>query len=223
MRLPHLRSTRPSEDTGDHASAVGSADAHPARRGLARVLRTSATGAIALVACCALTMIALLVGAFVLTQTGPGGALAAVRVGRPAPDFDLGTLDAGSIKLGDQRGHIVAVNFWTTWCPGCVAELPALAAASRGLADEDLVVVAVNAGEAPSKVERFLDERGIDIPVALDVFREVYRTYHVVGLPTTVWVDRAGIVRAVHLGALSPEDIDRYVREVDAAGATVTP
>lgn len=185
------------------------------RQGGSRGVRWSAVAVMAVLSCGALTVIALLLTAGVAVQLGPGGLLSSIRPGAPAPDFELAMIDGRIVHLSDYRGHLVALNFWATWCPGCVAELPALEAAVRDHADDGLVVLAVNSGQWPAHVEEFLADQGIGgLDVPLDVQREVYRAYRVTALPTTVWVDAAGIVRDIHLGALDTEMIDAYVADL---------
>jgi peroxiredoxin len=167
-----------------------------------------------LAACAAVTLIVLLVAAFTATQFGPGGVLSDVRPGSPAPDFEVPTLDGGELRLSDHRGRPVVLNFWATWCPPCVLELPLLIEAESRYADEGLVVIAMNAGQTPEHIDWFLDQQGIDMPVAIDPGRDVYELYGVVGLPTTIWIDRDGNVNAVELGVLTTDLIDEYVSEL---------
>jgi peroxiredoxin len=193
----------------------------PSGRAGARGLRRSAVAAMALLSCAALAVIALLVVGVVVVQLGPGGVLSSIRPGAPAPDFELAMIDGRIVHLSDYRGHPVALNFWATWCPACVQELPALADAAREHADDGLVVLAVNSGQWPADVESFLAEQGIEgLSVPLDVQRVVYRVYRVTALPTTVWIDADGIVRGVHLGALDAETIDEYATRLAPAPET---
>src|SRR5271170_3134196 len=78
--------------------------------------------------------------------------------GKPAPDFSLSTLDGQTEKLSDQRGKVVLIDFWATWCPPCRASLPHVQAASENESwgDRGLVVWAVNAGETSQAVSEFI-------------------------------------------------------------------
>lgn len=167
------------------------------------------------VACLAISSIVLLAAAYGIMQFGPGGIMSDVRAGKPAPDFEVQTLDGGTIRLEDYEGKLIALNFWATWCPPCVQELPLLDQAQERHADAGLAVIAMNAGQTRKHVTSFLDGRDLDdLPVAMDPGREVYEAYGVVGLPTTVWIDREGNVYAVEIGGLTQEVIDKYVAEM---------
>ena len=89
-------------------------------------------------------------------------------MGKPAPDFTAETLGGDTITLGDLRGSPVALNFWATWCVPCTVEMPALESAAARYADQNLVVLAVNAGEPANVVGAFMDEYNLTFPALLD-------------------------------------------------------
>ncbi|GAB4478506.1 MAG: TlpA disulfide reductase family protein [Anaerolineae bacterium] len=138
----------------------------------------------------------------------------AVVIGEPAPDFSAQTPQGETITLSELQGGPVAINFWATWCAPCRAEMPALQAAADAYAAEGLTVLAVNAGEPPEAVQRFMDEQGLSFPALLDEQGEVVDLYGVEFFPTTYWIDARGIVRARHLGAMTEELIDAYLSEL---------
>jgi peroxiredoxin len=116
---------------------------------------------------------------------------------RSAPPFELPRAEGGRASLDEQRGRVVLLNFWATWCPPCRAELPALQALHRSLAAEGLSVLAVSVDAGPGDaVARFAAGRGLDFPVLLDPGEEVARRYGVGAYPTSVVIDRRG--RIVH-------------------------
>jgi cytochrome c biogenesis protein CcmG, thiol:disulfide interchange protein DsbE len=149
---------------------------------------------------------ALLVGAMLWAAGAAGSApLRSNPGGQAAADFSLHTADGQVIKLSDLRGKVVLVNFWATWCPPCKAEMPDLEAlyAEHG-ADRDFVVLAVNLQERPELVEAFAQQYRLSFPVLLDASGQVTsHSYAVRSLPTTVVVDREGIVRDRWTGQLS--------------------
>jgi cytochrome c biogenesis protein CcmG/thiol:disulfide interchange protein DsbE len=92
--------------------------------------------------------------------------------------------------------------------------MPALESAAARHADQNLVVLAVNAGESPGTVRAFMDEYNLTIPALLDRDGAILDLYTVRAFPTTVWVDADGIVQAEHLGPLTDNLIDQYVAEL---------
>jgi peroxiredoxin len=209
---------RPTATPTPDTETDQAAPPEPARPAAVRLLRKSSLALLALIACGAAGLIAMMLFGYGVAQVGPGGILSDVRVGREAPDFELAMLDGHTVKLSDYRGRPVALTFWTTWCQGCVFELPTLETAMQDHADADLVVLAVNVGEWPADVESWLEARDIELPVPLDATKRVHRLYRVVGLPTTVWLDGDGVIRAVHVGIMTPDEIDGYVERA-VAGA----
>jgi cytochrome c biogenesis protein CcmG, thiol:disulfide interchange protein DsbE len=139
------------------------------------------------------------------------------RVGSPAPDFELAVLDGGRQRLSDLRGRVVLVNFWATWCDPCRLEMPDLQARADRWSDR-LTVLGVDFDEPEADVRSFRDELGLTFPLLLDPGANVQELYRVVGYPTTVFVDAQGTVRAIHVGIMSPEQIDRYLAELGVAG-----
>ncbi len=130
----------------------------------------------------------------------PPGMAVEAKEGSLAPDFLLKTLDDGEIRLSDLRGKAVIVNLWATWCGPCRKEMPQFVAAYDRYRDEGLEIIAMNLQESPSIIQPFVDDRGMDFPVALDKRGEVSDEYRIIGLPTTYFIDREGVIRNVFLG-----------------------
>lgn len=134
-----------------------------------------------------------------------------VRVGQRAPEIDFPTLAGGRVQLSQLRGHAVVVTFWATWCPPCRTEFPQLVEAYRKYRDAGLEVLAVNQRDQERRtkdVQAFVDEFAVTFPVALDQRGRTRRTYGLLGLPTTVFIDSAGVVQHIRIGQpLGAEDI----------------
>jgi cytochrome c biogenesis protein CcmG, thiol:disulfide interchange protein DsbE len=122
------------------------------------------------------------------------------KKGNVAADFSLSTLDGDAASLRDYRGRVVILNFFATWCGPCRAEMPDMQAIYGELRDRGLVVVAVNQGEAEESVTAFAREFGLTFPLLLDSDLAIGKMYAVRGYPTTVVIDRKGIVRDVIVG-----------------------
>ena len=121
----------------------------------------------------------------------------------PAPGFPdsqwLNVSDEGTDFL---KGKVVLVNFWATWCPPCIQELPTIQALWDSKEREDFEVVAVNVGEPKEQVEEFLSEFGyvLEFPIVLDLDLEIYKLWKVRPVPTTYIVDRLNSIRYKGLG-----------------------
>ncbi|MEJ2750058.1 MAG: TlpA disulfide reductase family protein, partial [Anaerolineae bacterium] len=120
--------------------------------------------------------------------------------GKPAPSFTSPALSGGEVTLADHVGEVVIVNFWATWCPPCKAEMPGINAFYERHQDEGLVVLAVNAKESESLVRPFIEASGFSFPVLLDPAGSVVNQYQIRSFPTTIVIDRDGVVRHIQVG-----------------------
>jgi thiol-disulfide isomerase/thioredoxin len=122
------------------------------------------------------------------------------KEGALAPDFLLQTLDGSELRFSDLRGRPVVLNLWATWCSPCRKEMPQLVEAYDRYRGEGLEVVALNVQESASIVQPFVDDFGMDFPVALDKNGRVADDYRLLGLPVTYFIDREGVIRGVFQG-----------------------
>jgi thiol-disulfide isomerase/thioredoxin len=125
-------------------------------------------------------------------------ALQRSRTPTAAPDIVF--VDAGGAKhhLSDLRGHGVVLNLWATWCAPCVAEMPSLAALSKGVAPHNVVVLPLSSDQGgAAAVAAFFRQHGITgLPVLLDPDGDAERAFNVPGIPTSVIIDKSGMVQA---------------------------
>lgn len=121
-------------------------------------------------------------------------ALRPARTDAAVPEIRFTAADGAARTLADYAGHGVVLNLWATWCPPCVAEMPALDRLARELRAERVAVLALSSDRGgASVVERFYKERGIrDLAVLLDPRGEASRALGARGLPTTLVIDRKG-------------------------------
>ena len=138
-------------------------------------------------------------------------------IGQPAPDFTLPTLDGGTLTLSDLRGQPILINFWASWCEPCRVETPLLVEAYRRYESRGLVILGLNLTEEDTleAVQAFVNEFNVPYPILLDNGPEVsHSVYDVIGLPTSVFVDRGGNVKRVVVGAIADTEIDLYIAEI---------
>ena len=114
-----------------------------------------------------------------------------------ASDFDLQNMDEENKKLSDYRGKVVLLNFWATWCPPCIREMPSMERLQQQIKAEDFKVLAINQMEEPDDVFAFTGQLEIDptFEILFDKTSEVSQAYAVRGLPTTYLIDKKGNIR----------------------------
>lgn len=151
-------------------------------------------------------------GDLALPGSGAEGVISdPVQPGKPAPAFTAEGLTGEEVSLSDFKGSVVALNFWATWCAPCVLEMPALQEAANTHDEGNVIVLGVNAGESAGTIQVFVEANSITFPILLDEGGSLVELYGVRGFPTTVWIDRDGIVQAEHLGVLTDELIQQYL------------
>lgn len=145
----------------------------------------------------------------------PGGSGQAPQIGKPAPDFNLQSLDGQSVSLSGLRGKPVLINFWATWCPPCRIEMPYIQQVYDEWADKGLAILAIDVGESPSEVRESMESRNLSFPVLLDTAGDVALQYNVRAIPTTLFLDKDGILQTVKVGAFSSKaDIEKSLSKI---------
>ena len=136
-----------------------------------------------------------------------------VNVGDRAPNFQLQLDDGRTLTIEDLRGRPLLINHWATWCGPCRLEMPEIIKAAR--ANPELIVLAVNMMQARSQIEPFAAEFDMDIPIVIDPIGSVRDLYAVRGLPTTILVDRDGIISAIWAGLLTGAKLEEMLKTLE--------
>ncbi|MEO5347082.1 MAG: TlpA family protein disulfide reductase [Magnetococcus sp. YQC-9] len=129
----------------------------------------------------------------------------------------LTTTDGKTLRLPELQGKVVLVNFWATWCPPCLEEIPELIKLQTTYAERGLVVVGIDYMEKPDreKLVRFMEEQGINYPVAYGETRVIQGLARALGgvfaLPVTKVLNREGKVVKSHVGGLNFNDMKKMV------------
>ena len=138
---------------------------------------------------------------------------AALRSGRQASDFSIQLFSGGSFKLSDQRGKVVLVNFWASWCPPCREEAPVLERASQAYKDKGVVLVGVDVWDTDKDARSFIQEFGITYSNGPDPNGEIAIEYGLTGVPETWFIDREGRLVRRWTGALTDQQISAFIEE----------
>jgi peroxiredoxin len=142
-----------------------------------------------------------------------GISLASVELSQPAPDFTLKTLDGPNLRLEEYRGQVVLINFWASWCGPCRQEMPILDRLHQRYEDAGFAVLGVNVEGEVAPAKKIVDKSKVTFPVLIDAGQQVSELYDLQAMPSTVVVDRDGVVRYVHRG-YKPGDEEKYVAVV---------
>jgi len=120
---------------------------------------------------------------------------------KPAPAISLPSLDGThSINLSDYAGRPVIVNFWASWCVPCRQEFPLFKDARAGHAADGLEIIGVVHSDSADSAQRFATDEGATWPLAQDANNTAWQAYGTALVPTSYYIDRQGIVRAVSYG-----------------------
>ena len=143
-------------------------------------------------------------------------AIPAIAPSGAAPDFTLRTMSGPNMRLAEQRGRVVMVNFWATWCGPCRQEMPQLDRLYQKYKSSGFVLLGVNVDDDVLKAADVAGKLGVSFPVLLDTDKAVSRLYDLSTMPSTVLIDRDGKVRYVHRGYLTgyEDNYDKQIREL---------
>jgi cytochrome c biogenesis protein CcmG/thiol:disulfide interchange protein DsbE len=131
------------------------------------------------------------------------------RIGNAAPDFTL-TDSQHTVALSQLRGKPVLLNFWATWCPPCVEEMPSLVQLHKQLGDK-VTILAVSEDADDAAYKQFVRDHGIDLLTVLDVKRDTNEVYGTFKFPETFVIDKDGKIVRKFIGAqnwTAPDIVD---------------
>ena len=140
----------------------------------------------------------------------------AQKNGEKAPEFSATTLTAGKLELKEYRGKAVILDFWASWCGPCLKEMPFLIKMQHKYKDKNLKIIAVNIDNNKKNVLKFIKKLGKEVPfpIIFDKDKKLPKLYKPEAMPTTIFIDRSGIIRYRHKG-FREKDIPGFVAEIE--------
>jgi thiol-disulfide isomerase/thioredoxin len=125
------------------------------------------------------------------------------QVGAPAPQIALPVVGGGQSDLMAERGKVVLVNFWATWCEPCKSEMPGLQQLANDLGDQPFRLYSVDLQEDASQIQAFERQYNLTLYAVMDQDGNATRAYGVRALPSTFLIDQHGVVHLQRLGPLA--------------------
>jgi peroxiredoxin len=136
-----------------------------------------------------------------------------LSVGSPAPGFTLQDLQGNDVQLSDFLGNDILLNFWATWCGPCRVEMPMFERNYEEYRDQGFIILGINFDEPEQTVNEFQEEFGLTFPILLDPGGEVQHLYRIPGYPSSIFVNREGNVRRIHIGIMTESQLETYLDE----------
>jgi thiol-disulfide isomerase/thioredoxin len=133
----------------------------------------------------------------------------------PAPAWQLKDPGGKTVQFSDFKGKVVVLDFWATWCPPCLAEIPEFIALQKKYGEKGLVVVGVSMDEGGTvPVARFVKNHGVDYPIVMGDDKISADYGDIMGLPTTFVIDRQGKIVARHEGPTAPATFEQDIAKL---------
>jgi cytochrome c-type biogenesis protein len=141
-------------------------------------------------------------------EKGSAASSGRVEIGAPAPSYVATSLDGDSVSLAAQRGQVVLLNIWATWCHPCRTEIPELRAIHARYRDRglQLVGVSVDADGSDGAIRSFMRDYEMTFPIWRDPDERISTAFLAVGVPATFLIDKQGVLRWRRTGPIAPND-----------------
>jgi thiol-disulfide isomerase/thioredoxin len=139
----------------------------------------------------------------IIPESSDGGRMPGVGsalVGKEAPDFTLALLGGGNFKLSEQRGKVIVLDFWATWCGPCMQAMPVIEETVASFERDDVMLVTVNLQETEEPIRATLERLKLDPKVAMDIDGVAAGRYQADAIPQTVVIDQEGKVSRLFVG-----------------------
>lgn len=150
-------------------------------------------------------LLTLLLGSLLLILGCGGNTTATKAAMEEAPDFNIALFDGGDFQLSAQKGKVVVINFFASWCVSCGEETPHIEKIYREYAPQSVVFLGIAVDDTEKKAKEFLKKTGMTIPAGLDRTGKIKDAYGLYGMPTTFFIDKSGNISYLHAGVVTEE------------------
>lgn len=150
-------------------------------------------------------LLALLMGSSLLVAGCGGNTAGSNATKEAAPDFNITLFDGSDFRLSAQKGKVVVINFFASWCVSCGEETPFIEKTARKYPPQTVAFLAIAVDDTEKKARAFLEKAGLTIPAGLDKTGKIKDAYGLYGMPTTFFIDKNGKVSYFHAGVVTEE------------------
>lgn len=131
----------------------------------------------------------------------------------PAPEVAFRLFDGSEATLADFRGTPVVLNFWASWCPACVAEMPSFQAVHEELGDR-VLFLGLDVQDSRRAADAFVAQSGVDYLLGEDPQGAILQAFGGIAMPTTIFIDADGNVVGRHSGAIFEDELTAQIEEL---------
>ncbi len=156
---------------------------------------------------------AVALGAFLFTNGSESQTAFSADLPKPAPAWELPSIDGKTVHLSDFKGKVVILDFWATWCPPCRAEIPDFIALQKQYGDKGLAIIGASVDQGGvATVKAFAKKNNVNYTVVM-ADEEVAKAYgDIQAIPTTFVIDRQGRIVKQHVGLTSKEEFEKEIK-----------
>ena len=150
--------------------------------------------------------------ALAVAACGSGDEGSGADAGPPVPDRAFETFDGAETTLADYVGEPLVVNFWASWCPPCIAEMPEFERVHQARGDE-VRFIGLNTQDDLAQAQDLVVQTGVTYDLGLDPDGELFRDFEVVSMPSTFFVNESGAIVHQHAGIMDEAQLQAVIDE----------